>query len=236
MKHLIETTNPSGLAIVEYDRIILNSSTNDVIVGGGVTYEYVDLGLSVKWAKCNVGAKTETDYGSYFMWGSAKANTPDECTWANAPFNGGYSEYNADVFNSVKDTACPNGILVKGYDAAAQIMGGNWRIPTDTEFQELIDNTNSVWITNYNGSGVNGRKFTASNGNSIFIPAAGYCGDGSVLNVGNYGNVWTSSLRTSDPNYAYTLFFDTSFINADDYEYYGFSYRCNGLPVRGVCE
>ena len=55
-------------------------------------YEYVDLGLpsGLKWAKCNVGAEKETDYGYYFQWGSTEPNTSDECTWTNAPFNGGY--------------------------------------------------------------------------------------------------------------------------------------------------
>ena len=171
MKHLIETTNPSGLTITEYDRLILNSTTNDFIVKGG-GYEYVDLGLPshLKWAKCNVGAEKESDYGYYFQWGSTTPNTADECTWEHAPFNGGNTDYNANAFNQVKDTVCPNGILAKEYDAAAQIMGGNWRMPTQTEWQELLNNTTNEW-TQVNG--VNGRKFTASNGNSISIPAAG---------------------------------------------------------------
>ena len=230
MKHLIETANPSGLAITEYDRIILNSATNDVIVGG-VTYEYVDLGLSVKWAKCNVGAKTETDYGSYFMWGSTKANTPDECTWAKAPFNGDNTSYNADAFNKVKDTACPNGILAKEYDAAAQIMGGNWRMPTKNELKELIDNTNSVWVPNYNNSGINGRKFTSKiNGNSIFIPAAGWCYDGSEYDLNKFVDVWSSSLYTSLTDSALTLHFSSGSIYvADD----SGSRNC-GNVVRGV--
>ena len=75
MKHLIETTNPSGLAITEYDRIILDSSTNEITYRGGVIYEYVDLGLSVKWAKCNVGAEKETDAGLYFAWGETTGYT-----------------------------------------------------------------------------------------------------------------------------------------------------------------
>ena len=224
MKHLIETTNPSGLATVRYDRIVLNSNTNDVIVKGG-GYEYVDLGLSVKWAKCNIGAKTETDYGSYFMWGSTKANTPDECTWAKAPFNGGNTRYNADAFNKVKDTVCPNGVLAKEYDAATQIMGEGWRMPTQSEFQELINNTNKEW-TQVNG--VNGYKFTASNGNSIFIPAAGGCYDGEVYDVSDYGGVWSSSLNTSSPDYAWNLYFHSG--NCDMYS----SLRYDGQSVRGV--
>ena len=227
MKHLIETIDSSSLPIVEYDRLILNSTTNDVLVRGGVNTEYVDLGLSVKWAKCNIGAETETDYGDFFMWGSVTPNTPDECVWEHAPFNGGNTSYNADAFNKVKDTACPNGILAKEYDAAAQIMGGDWRMPTDTEIQELLDNTTNEW-TQVNG--VNGRKFTSIKegyqNNSIFIPAAGYCDDGSVYRVGGLGNVWSSSLNTSDPYSAWYLYFNSGNCGMDyDDRYYGHSVR-----------
>ena len=232
MKHLIETIDSSSLPIVEYDRLILNSTTNDVLVRGGVTYEYVDLGLpsGLKWAKCNVGATSETDYGDFFMWGSTKANTPDECVWENAPFNGGNSEYNADAFNSVKDTACPNGILAKEYDAAAQIMGGDWRMPTEAEIQELIKNTTSEWTQ---VGDVYGRRFTSKKegyqNNSIFIPAAGLCNDGSVYGVGRYGYVWSSSLNTSNPDSAWGLGFDSG-----DCRMGSSGLRYGGLSVRGV--
>ena len=134
--------------------------------------EYVDLGLpsGLKWAKCNIGAETETDYGDYFMWGSTTPNTADECTWEHTPFNDGNSYYNADAFKLMKNTVCPNGILAKEYDAATQIMGGGWRMPTKDELKELLDNTIKEWAQ---VNGVNGYKFIGSNGNSIFIPAAG---------------------------------------------------------------
>ena len=224
MKHLIETANPSGLTKVDYDRIVLDSTKNDVIVRGG--YEYVDLGLprGLKWAKCNVGAEKESDYGYYFQWGSTSPNTANECTWANAPFNGRANDYNSTYFNEVKDTVCPNGILAKKYDAAAQIMGGDWRMPTNIEFQELCNNTTQSWVTI---NGVNGRKFTGPNGNSIFIPAAGGCGDGSTYEVGDYGNVWSSSLVTSGRN-AFHLYFGSNF--SDVYN----TYRYYGKSVRGV--
>ena len=227
MKHLIETIDSSSLPIVEYDRLILNSTTNDVLVRGGVTYEYVDLGLSVKWAKCNIGAETETDYGDFFMWGSTKANTPDECVWEDAPFNGGNTSYNADAFNKVKDTACPNGILAKEYDAAAQIMGGDWRMPTQTEWQELLNNTDKLWTTI---NGVNGYKFTSNKegyqNNSIFIPAAGNCCGGSVYDVDSSGYVWSSSLYTSYPGNAWNLYFNSGNCNMSNRtRYYGQSVR-----------
>ena len=108
-------------------------------------YEYVDLGLpsGLKWATMNIGAETETDYGDYFMWGSTTPNTASVGAWAICPFNNHNTDYDEEYFKSVKDTVCPNGILAKEYDAAAQIMGGDWRMPTKTEFRELIDNTDS---------------------------------------------------------------------------------------------
>ena len=163
------------------------------------------------------------------MWGSTKANTPDECTWAKAPFNGGASSYNESHFDSVKNTVCPNGVLAKEYDTATQIMGGNWRMPTQAEFEELLSGTTNEWISNYKGSGKNGRKFTSkNNGNSIFIPAAGNCYDGSVYNVGNNGSVWSSSLNASSPRNAWNLHFNSGSCDMSSY------YRCNGWSVRGV--
>ena len=210
---------------------VVHCTDGDVSLEELIQHEYVDLGLpsGLKWAKCNVGAATETDYGDYFQWGSTKANTPDECTWANAPFNNGSSSYDSTYFDSVKDTVCPNGILAKEYDAVTQIMGGDWRMPTKAEFDELLSGTTNEWITNYNGTGINGRKFTSNiNGNSIFIPAAGYCGNGSVSYVGSGGNVWSSSLSASYPDYAWYLGF-----NSGNCSLYGSS-RFNGWSVRGV--
>ena len=224
MKHLIETVDLSGLTRVDYNRIILASATNEIVYRGG--YEYVDLGLPsrLKWAKCNIGAEKETDYGDYFMYGSTEPNTADECTWAKAPFNDGSSDYNETYFNSVKDTVCPNGILAKVYDAAAQIMGGDWRMPTKTEFQELLDYTNHEWtIIN----GVKGRKFTSKADKSkyIFIPAAGFCSNGSVNDVGSYCLVWSSSL---DGDGAWGL------LSYPKSYYMSTRARYGGLSVRGV--
>ena len=190
-------------------------------------YEYVDLGLpsGLKWAKCNVGAETETDFGDYFMWGSVTPNTAEECTWTNAPFNNGLSLFGREYFSSIKDTVCPNGVLAKEYDAAAQIMGSGWRMPTQTEWQELLNNTIKEWAQ---VNGVNGYKFTGSNGNSIFFPAAGLCSDGSVSGVGGYGGVWSSSLYTSGPGNAWYLGFNSSYCGMD----YGDRY--DGRSVRGV--
>ena len=234
MKNLIKTIDPSIFTKVTYDRVIYDALTDNVIVTGGeeeveevITYEYVDLGLSVKWATMNVGAKTEEDYGHYYMWGSITPNTPDECNWANTPFNNGATSYDTTYFNSVKDTVSPNKVLAKEYDVAAQIMGGDWRMPTKDECQELYKNTTQSWVTI---NGVNGKKFTSKTDTSkyIFIPAAGFRTHGSVNYVGIYGDVWASSLDISNPDYTWNLSFHS------DNCYMNLYKRCYGQSVRGV--
>ena len=229
MKNLIKTIDPSIFTKVTYDRVIYDALTDNVIVTGGeevITYEYVDLGLSVKWATMNVGAKTEEDYGHYYMWGSITPNTPDECNWANTPFNNGATSYDTTYFNSVKDTVIPNKVLAKEYDVAAQIMGGDWRMPTKDECQELYKNTTQSWVTI---NGVNGRKFTSKTDTSkyIFIPAAGYYYNGSVSEVGTYGYIWSSTI-SSPYSKARFLRFRSSTCGASTTE------RCYGMSVRGV--
>ena len=195
-------------------------------------YEYVDLGLPsvLKWAKCNVGATSETDYGDYFQWGSTEPNTADECTWADAPFNNGLDSYNEEYFTTHKSEWLDSKDNLKPeFDAARAIMGGDWRMPTKAEFDELLRGTTNEWIEDYKGTGVSGRKFTSkTNGNSIFIPAAGNCNNGSVGNVGRSGYVWSSSLNASDPDYAWDLYFGSG------YCYMDYRNRYYGQSVRGV--
>ena len=194
---------------------------------------YVDLGLpsGLKWAKCNVGAKKETDYGDYFMWGSAEPNTTNECVWKNYKHGDGFnfSKYNTVLYD-IGGTIDNKATLDIDDDAAAQIMGGDWRMPTEAEIQELIDNTDSEWVEDFNGSGVSGRKFTSKTDKSkyIFIPAAGNCYGGSVYNVGYSGSVWSSSLYASDSLHAWYLYFhsDNCFVDDDS--------RCVGLSIRPV--
>ena len=108
-------------------------------------------------------------------------------------------------------------------------MGGDWRMPTQTEWQELLDNTDKLWTTI---NGVNGYKFTSIKegyqNNSIFIPAAGYCYNGSVNYVGSIGNVWSSSLNSSSPGGAWYLSFNSGSCYMND------GYRYSGRSVRGV--
>ena len=124
---------------------------------------------------------------------------------------------------------CPNDVLAKKYDAVSQIMGGDWRMPTQDECKELIDNTEYKWFDDFNSSGVSGGKLTSKiNGNSIFIPAAGTYDYGSVTDVGEEGFVRSSSLIT--PNYSNAL---TLYISWEEC-FMGGRLRCYGFPVRGV--
>ena len=200
-------------------------------VGGGVTYEYVDLGLpsGLKWAKCNVGAEKETDAGLYFAWGETTGYTASQVEtdkhFSESDYKYGNSSSNLTKYNQSDGKT----VLESADDAATQIMGGDWRMPTETEFQELLDNTDKLWTTI---NGVNGYKFTSKKegyqNNSIFIPAAGYCSEGSVYNVGDYGDVWSSSLNASSPYGAWYLRFNSGYCRMYSY------YRCYGQSVRGV--
>ena len=108
-------------------------------------------------------------------------------------------------------------------------MGGNWRMPTNTEFQELFDNCDITWTDDYNGTGVTGVVFTSKvNKKSVFFPAAGYGKNSSVDYVGSFGNYWSASWGSSSS--AWKLFFDSrsQYTSVDDR-------RC-GCSVRAVCE
>ena len=194
---------------------------------------YVDLGLpsGLKWAKCNVGAEKETDYGYYFMWGDIEDKSDDECSWESYKYcNWSYdtlTKYNTfPLFGEKPDDKTK---LDLEDDAAKAHMGSDWRMPTQTEIQELLENTENEWVEDYKRSGVNGRKFTSKiNGNSIFIPAAGICRDGSVDYVGSSGGIWSSSLKDDYPNLAWYLYFNSGSC------YMSYSNRCDGQTVRGV--
>ena len=195
-----------------------------------VDHEYVDLGLSVKWATCNVGATTPEGYGDYFAWGETSPKTK-KYDW------GTYKWCEGDIYTMTKycieskyGTVDNKTTLELSDDAAHVNWGGAWRMPTIEELKELRDTRNCTWTwTTQNG--VKGYKVTSVvNGNSIFLPAAGYRAGGNLTNAGSGGYYWTSSLYTRENNYAYGLnFFSSSAAYGNDYRYLGQS-------VRAVCE
>ena len=185
----------------------------------------VDLGLpsGLKWAAGNIGAKNPEDYGLYFAWGETTGYTAEQVTSGVREFSS--SVYNAGSAASISTNLSPN----DGNDAARANLGENWRMPTQAECNELIDNCTSTWTDDYNGTGVAGRLFTSKvNGNSVFFPAAGYCDDSSVNYRGSYGDYWSASWDSS--SLAWYLSFLSGSANLD------VEIRCCGQSVRGVCE
>ena len=193
------------------------------------THEYVDLGLSVKWATCNVGANAPEEYGDYFAWGETQ---PKE-TYSLSTYkwcNGSYDTQTKYCTNSSYGTVDNKTVLDKEDDAAAVNWGGNWRMPTDAEMTELRNNCTWTWTTQ---NGVNGYKVTSKKSGytnkSIFLPAAGYRNGSSLYRAGSYGYYWSSSLSTDYPSSAYGLYFYSGGVDWDTYS------RYYGLSVRPVC-
>lgn len=135
-------------------------------------YDYVDIGLSVRWATCNVGARSPDVYGSYFAWGETSAKT----------------DFGSITQNRIRTDIGTN-ISGSVYDAAHTNWGGNWRMPTKNEVQELIDNCKWKHVK-YNGT--DGFCITGPNGRSIFIPAAGYYSE-KERRTGYFINLWTAN-------------------------------------------
>jgi uncharacterized protein (TIGR02145 family) len=203
-----------------------NSSEDQTIFTGTENgYEWVDLGLSVKWATCNLGATKPEEYGNYYAWGEIA--TKDSYTWSNYKYaNGSYdaltkycdnSKYGQDGFTDELTT------LTAADDAATQICGGNWRMPTIDEWKELFEKCTWTWITK---NSINGYEVKAANGSSIFLPAAGER-DGTKLSlVGTYGNYWSSSLEANKLGAAWYVYFSSDHHSTGDSDrHWGHSIR-----------
>ena len=178
----------------------------------------IDLGLSVKWANMNVGAKYIEDYGNYYAWG--ETSTKETYNWSTYfdTNDGGstFSKYNNNGGKTVLDLED---------DAAHVNWGGSWRMPTKAEWQELIDNCTWTWTTN-------GYKVTSNKAGYtdkfIFLPAAGARSDGNLLLVGSDSYYWSSSLYENSSDGAWFLFFGS------DYHILYYNDRYYGQSVRPV--
>ena len=132
-------------------------------------HKYVDLGLSVKWATCNVGATEPWEYGGYYAWGETEEKSKYQWgtyKWCNGNLNS-ITKYCTD---SDHDHVDNKNVLDPEDDVAHVKWGGSWRMPTKDEIEELRDNCTWQWTTL---NSVNGYKVTGPNGNSIFLPASG---------------------------------------------------------------
>lgn len=297
------------LLFTDFIKLLLINTVKKVAYNAAeYTPEYVDLGLpsGIKWATCNIGAKTPEENGMYFSWGDIEGFkfvgqenwdieevarlyllyiegiepeniTPEAIQTAIA-------ELGDNAQQTVDTLLAENGInaLIKDYnfywdnykfssdtngdnftkyssedgletltaddDAAVQLLGNGWRMPTQTEWQELYDNTTRTWIdtsgNEYTGNDVNsnsipdgqlkGLKLTSNKegytANSIFLPASGVCYESLYSDVGIYGAYWSSSLNSSRYSSTYYMYFITdgsvspSFANS----------RCSGFLIRPV--
>lgn len=167
-----------------------NGNTVDLraVSGSHNGHEYVDLGLSVKWATCNVGATTPEGYGNYFAWG--ETTTKENYSWSTY-FD---SDEEGKIFTKYYNYGGKT-VLDPEDDAAYVNWGGNWRMPTKAEWQELKDNCTWEWTTQ---NGIDGYKVTSNKAGYtykfIFLPAAGYRYDSNLSSEGSEGDYWSSSL------------------------------------------
>ena len=200
-----------------------NGDGSTSVSGVSEGHAYVDLGLSVKWATCNVGAESPEDYGDYFAWGETQPKSYyDWSTYKWYNYNQDYiTKYCTDSEIGTVDNKT---ILELSDDVANANWGGSWRMPTKAELDELCNKCTWTWEQK---NGVNGCTVTGQNGNSIFLPAAGYRGGSSLDGAGSRGDYWSSSLGTYSSNDAYYLGFDSSNVGSTSsyYRDYGQSVR-----------
>ena len=192
-------------------------------------HEWVDLGLSVKWATMNVGATSPEGYGSYFAWGETKPKS--DYDWSPYKWcKGSMDTMTKYCTDSKYGTVDNKRVLDLSDDAARANWGGNWRMPTLDEIMELKLNCTSAWTTQ---NGVKGLKVTSKkNGNSIFLPAAGDRVDDDLNYAGSSGYYWSSTLDPSHDYSACSLYFNFDSGYWGLYEGYG---RYSGQSVRAVC-
>ena len=193
-------------------------------------HEYVDLGLSVKWATCNVGATKPEEYGDYFAWGETQPKST--YNWSTYKYcNGSYNTLTKYNNSSSYGTVDNKTTLDLSDDAARANWGGSWRMPTDAELTELREQCTWTWTTQ---NGVYGYKVTSKKSSytnkSIFLPAAGYRYDSSLYYAGSSGYYWSSSLYTDNPNRVWDVYFSS------DSVYRNYNFRSYGFSVRPVCQ
>ena len=213
------TINAQGIKIYKNNGTVLDISYTkiDSIVAYGEntnnddSHECVDLGLSVKWATCNVGADSPEEYGNYYAWGETTPKSE-------------YTEENSKTYEKNIGDISGN----PEYDAATANWGDGWRMPTEVEIRELLDSCTWTWTTQ---NGVEGYKVASKeNSNYIFLPAAGYRRGSWLSNAGSMGCYWSSAPYESDTQSAYSLDFYSGFHGPD------WCGRYFGLSVRPVTD
>lgn len=197
-----------------------------------ISYGPVDLGLSVRWASTNVGSTTPEGYGNYFAWADRYCDRrPFE--WNNY-CHCSKVYYENDVVVSIRYGSYDS-IVDADEDAATALLGPQWRMPTQSELQELEDGCEWRWGAYH---GVNGYYVISRAGDAaIFLPAAGYYKGYNLIDSNNGGYYWTSSLRLDSTNnnwsydQAWSLYFNPTRVKRYDSSYFFY-----GFTIRPVCK
>lgn len=199
--------------IINIGDILIAQDKSDSTISTINGHEYVDLGLpsGLKWATCNVGAKSPEEYGDYYAWGDTETKYEDG-------YNGNSELYGEDIEDIGGDPE---------YDVATSEWGDTWRLPTEDDFHELVEECEWKWMKK---KGVYGMRVKGPNGNSIFLPAAGHLRWSKLHLAGKYGLYWSSTPNKSESIEANYLDFD----NGGQNVYWGI--RNDGLSVRPVSE
>lgn len=200
-------------------------------------HEYVDLGLpsGLKWATCNVGSNTPEGPGYYFAWGEVKPKEKySSATYKYYDEEVHVTKYCSENWADVNGFADDKTVLDPEDDAATVNWGGKWRMPTKEEQYELKKNCIWTWTIE---DGVKGYRVIGPNGNSIFLPLAGYMIGSTQYVAGIWGSYWSSSLADDmGPSFSYYLSFGLDEDNNNlDYIDISDVYRYNGHSVRPVC-
>lgn len=218
----------SGTAYADQSTITPIANVNLYAQWLAPEHEYVDLGLpsGTLWATMNVGADSPEDYGDYFAWGETE---PKEVyNWSTYKWcNGSSTTQTKYCTSSSYGTVDNKTVLDLADDAANANWGGDWRMPTDEEREELQNTSYTTW-TWTTKNGVQGYKVASKiNGNSIFLPAAGYRFNSELYDAGfEEGYYWSSSLNTSVSDYAFYFLFNWTIVDySSHFRYYGLSVR-----------
>lgn len=178
------------------------------------TANFVDLGLSVKWATCNVGADKPEDFGKFYAWGETQTKSNYDVDT--------YKWYSNDTYTKYDEAG---DVLESADDAATAVLGADWRIPTKAEMKELVDKCKWTW-TEVNG--VSGYEVAGTNGNTIFMPACGFM-YGTALKDASKAGYYMTSTGAGDGNFEALTFYSTYKIPTTLFV------EC-GYAVRAVCK
>ena len=259
-KFTTEAAYDAQKATLVYPNVSLFADTGEVryektnpVTNG---HDCVDLGLTyngnkILFATMNLGASSPEEYGDYYAWGettkrytnlSGNTVVGGTFTWSNALYHTGddyatgwtkYIPAGQDSYWSGEGSPDNKVELDASDDIVRKEWGGDWRMPTRYELALLVNNCTWEYTADYNGTGVKGYVLTGPNGNTLFLPLAGCCYGTDRDDAGTYCCLWSSSLFTSTPHYAWYLY---AWWTSEDDAVHGVDagYRCRGFSVRAV--